>query len=262
MKHALTNQGLYDEYRSEEIRKIIAAVNKYGISISGKAILDMGCNDGAITSNYIELGASEAIGVDIDDCAIRFAQEHRTLKNLTFRSSTTTSLPVADDLIDLIISYDVFEHVSQPDRMLDECWRVLKPGGKVLIGTWGWHHPFAPHLWSTLPVPWAHIFFSEKTMLRTCQRVYESPWYVPNMHDLDETGEKLQNRYSNESISEDYLNKLLIKDFEELFEESRFAFSVYPEPFGSKYAGWTKVFLNTPWIREFITSYIWVVLTK
>ncbi len=57
-------------------------------------------------------------------------------------------------VVDVVLCYDVFEHVSRPAAVLDECYRILKPGGKMLIGTWGWYHPFAPHLWSTMPVPW------------------------------------------------------------------------------------------------------------
>ena len=55
---------------------------------------------------------------------------------------------------------------------------------------------------------------------------------------------------------------VLIRDFEELFKESPFDSTLYPEAFSSKYAHWTKIFLKTPWLKEFITAYIWVVLTK
>src|SRR5262249_42542979 len=66
----------------------------------------------------------------------------------------------------------------------------------------------------------------------------------------------------NEAISSDYLNKLLIGDLEKLFRQSSFDFEIFPQPFGSKYARWTRMFLKVPWFREFITSYLWVVLTK
>jgi SAM-dependent methyltransferase len=262
MKKALSDRSEFDRYRHGQIDKILAAAEKYGVGICDKLVVDMGCNDGSITGGYLERGAREVIGIDIDDAAIHWAQEHRSSQNISFFLSSTASLPLADDLIDVIICYDVFEHVSEPAAMLEECYRVLKPGGKMIIGTWGWHHPFAPHLWSTMPVPWAHVFFSERTMLRTCRRVYNSSWYVPTMHDLDESGRKVVGKFTNETISTDYLNKLLVKDFVKVFEKSKFAFSVYPQHFGSKYARWTKVFLKTPWIREFVTAYIWVVLTK
>ena len=262
MKKALSERSEYNRYRLEQIDKILAAAQKYGIDICNKVVLDLGCSDGAITEGYLNRGAREVIGVDIDERAIEQAKGRYSSPNISFHASTTTSFPLSDDLIDVVICYDVFEHASQPAAMLDECHRILKPGGQMLIGTWGWYHPYAPHLWSTMPVAWAHIFFSERTLLRTCRRVYDSPWYVPNMHDLDETGRKIPGKFQNEAISTDYLNKLLIKDFENAFDKSMFKYSVFPQHFGSKYASWTRGFLRIPWIREFVTSYIWVVLTK
>ena len=156
----------------------------------------------------------------------------------------------------------VNEHVEKPDAMLKEMYRILQPGGSVLIGTRGWKHPFAPHLWSTMPVPYAHVFFSEKTILRVCKRVYQSDWYVPTFHDYDEDGNLKEDKYDHEEIPLDYLNKYLVEDFENAFEKSSFEANVLPQPFGSRYANWTKHFLNVPWLREFITGYLWVVLSK
>src|SRR5206468_219311 len=150
------------------------------------------------------------------------------------------------DSIDVILCYDVFEHVSKPAAMLAECKRVLRSGGRMLIGTWGWYHPFAPHLWSTMPVPWAHLLVSERTLLRACRRVYHSPWYVPTFHDLDANGHRYQDRYVEEQISTDYLNKYLLRDFERTFEESGLRWRVQLQPFGSRWARWTKPFLTVP----------------
>jgi 2-polyprenyl-3-methyl-5-hydroxy-6-metoxy-1,4-benzoquinol methylase len=262
MKKALEDRSEYNNYRLGQLDLILAAAGKYGIDIQNKVILDLGCNDGAISEGYLARGARELVGVDIDEAAITRARERNGSPNASFIPCGTTSLPLDDSAFDIIICYDVFEHVSQPAAILDECHRVLKPGGTMLIGTWGWHHPFAPHLWSTMPVPWAHVFFSERTILRTCRRVFHSPWYSPTMHDVDENGRKIEGKFTNETISTDYLNKLLIKDFERIFRESHFNYEIHPQHFGSNYARWTKVFLKTPWLREFITSYIWVVLKK
>jgi 2-polyprenyl-3-methyl-5-hydroxy-6-metoxy-1,4-benzoquinol methylase len=262
MKCALTDRSEYKKYRRRQVDIVLTAAKAYGIAISEKIVLDLGCGDGSIGVGYLDHGAAHVIGVDIDAEAIEQARQHNDSARATFHVGTTTALPLEDNSVDVILCYDVFEHVSQPAAILAECRRVLRPGGKMLIGTWGWRHPYAPHLWSTMPVPWAHIFFSEKTLLRACRRVYQSAWYVPNMHDLDESGKKKEGRYEHEEISTDYLNKMLIRDFEKAFAQSGMSFEIFPQPFGSRYARWTKVFLNTPWLREFLTGYIWVVLTK
>jgi SAM-dependent methyltransferase len=44
-----------------------------------------------------------------------------------------TCLPFADQTIDLVVSFDVIQHVAESDRMLDEAARVLRTGGFVLL---------------------------------------------------------------------------------------------------------------------------------
>lgn len=262
MKSSLTSIEDYEEYRSKELPRIIEAINRYHVDIRGKTLVDFGCYDGALSQRYIYEGVYKVIGVDIDKIAITRARQTHASPKLSFVLSTVDRIPLEDNTVDVIVSYDVFEHVSRPKKISQELYRVLKPQGKVLIGTCGWYHPFAPHLWSVMPVPWAHVFFSERTLLRTCRRIYHSRWYVSNMHDFDSEGNRLLDKYAHEEISTDYLNKLLIRDYERIFREAGFRYHVHLLPFSSKYARWSRIFLSIPWLREFLTAYVWFILTK
>ena len=262
MKEAVSTSDKYSSYRESQSSRMIAAAQRYGVNLKDKVLLDLGCNNGAMTVQYLREGARHIVGVDVDADVIELARAQHGGPQAEFHLSRTKSLPLTDSSIDVIISYDVFEHIAHPAEILAECKRVLRTDGKMLVGTWGWYHPFAPHLWATMPVPWAHVFFSEATLLRTCRRVYQAPWYVPNMHDFDERGQKRSDKYCEESISTDYLNKLLISDFERLFKESGLKFRVYLEPFSSPRATWTRVFLKVPYLREFFAAYLWAVLEK
>lgn len=262
MTQALATTGAYADYRLACLNKVLAAAKRYGVAWKNCDVLDLGCYDGAISQGYLETGASSVIGIDIDEPAVLSAQQKYTDPRLQFRVSGTKHIPLEDACVDTIFSYDVFEHVEDSATILDECYRVLRPGGKLLIGTWGWYHPFAPHLWSTMPVPWAHVVFSERTMLRTCRRVYNSDWYTPNMHDFDENGQRISDKYMNEKIPKDYLNKFLIRDFDRVFRESQLQYTIYPQRFSSRWAAWTTPLLNVPILKEFFTAYIWVVLER
>lgn len=58
-------------------------------------------------------------------------------------------LPLADGSVDAVLSTQVLEHVLHPDVYLDECFRVLRPGGRMLLSTHGlmvWH-PDPVDLW-------------------------------------------------------------------------------------------------------------------
>ncbi len=262
MTQALSSVDSYAGYRQECLGKILSAANQYGVELKNRDVLDLGCFDGAISQGYLNAGAASVIGIDIDEPAVRSAQKKFAGDRLDFRVSGTDSFPVDDNCIDTIVCYDVFEHVQFPEPILNECFRVLRPGGKLLIGTWGWYHPFAPHLWSTMPVPWAHVLFSERTLLRTCRRVYQSDWYRPNMHDFDNQGQRIPDKFTNESIPVSYLNKFLIRDFEQAFRKSPLKYRIHSQRFSSKWAAWTKPLLKVPFLKEFFTAYIWVVLEK
>jgi 2-polyprenyl-3-methyl-5-hydroxy-6-metoxy-1,4-benzoquinol methylase len=203
MKESLESPDAYADYRSKEIDHIVSEVQRNRINIAGAVVLDFGCADGAISQRYLECGAAKVIGVDINPREIERARTKHTDPRLEFHVSTTTTLPLPDQSVDVIISYDVFEHVEYPEKILRELKRVLRPGGQILIGTWGWRHPFASHLWSTMPVPWAHVFFSEKTVLAVCRRVYHSPWYKPCMHDLAPDGSRLPDKYTGHRDTEE-----------------------------------------------------------
>ena len=260
MKAALRDQAANTAYRADEMSRVLAAIDRYGLRIQGADVLDLGCNDGALTAQFAVRQPRSVLGVDVDAKAIARAQRERAVPGVEYRVSATTQLPVASESLDTIVSYDVFEHVEKPAVLLAECRRVLRPGGKMLIGSWGWYHPFAPHLWSTMPVPWAHVFVSERTLLRACHRVSLSPWYTPTHFELDANGNRKTNAYTEESIPTSYLNKYFVRDFERVFMDSGLTWQLDLQPFGA--VPWTKPLLSLPVVREYFHGYFWAVLEK
>src|SRR5262245_29955391 len=227
MKAALSTPEAQQAYRATQARPILLAAHRYGVPIAGRRVLDFGCHQGTLSAAYLEAGARSVVGVDIDASAV---ERGRALYPVVaFHVGSRTAIPLPDASVDVCLSYDVFEHVADPAAILRELRRVLVPGGTVLIGTWGWRHPFAPHLWATMPVPWAHLLVSEATLLAACRHVYESAWYVPTHHDLDEMGQR-KAKYRQSSISREYLNHFLICDFETAFRAAGFACQAHLVP--------------------------------
>ena len=60
--------------------------------------------------------------------------------------ASSLELPIAASTIDMVVSFQVLEHVSDPQRMVNECVRVLRPGGRLILTAnflWGLHEE--PH---------------------------------------------------------------------------------------------------------------------
>lgn len=114
--------------------------NSLPIKIQGK-ILDAGCGDGAILANLKKLCSSiEMYGVDIPEKGCRIAAERDITTKL---ADLNYEIPFKDDFFDFIIAHEVIEHLIDPDKFLEECNRVLKKEGYLIITTpnlTAWYH--------------------------------------------------------------------------------------------------------------------------
>jgi SAM-dependent methyltransferase len=100
--------------------------------VQGKRVLDIACGEGYGTAALRDAGAASVVGVDISNEAC----EHARLKyGLDARTGSAEEIPLADDSVDLIVSFETVEHIASPDRFIRECARVLSPGGKLVIST-------------------------------------------------------------------------------------------------------------------------------
>lgn len=259
MKATQRDENAIVAYRSEIAERVLGRLAAMGESIRNRRVLDLGCANGCQSVHYLEAGAASVIGVDIDAGAIAAAVAQYDDPRMSFHVSEIRRLPIDDASVDVILSCDVFEHVADVPGLLAECRRVLAPGGVLLIGTWGWGHPFAPHLWATMPVPWAHVLVSERTLLRACRRVYQASWYQPTRHDFDERGERLD-KYRETALDRGYLNQYRVRDFERAFAASGLEPRVELLPFGS--APWTAPLLRVPVVREYLHGYLWALLRR
>jgi SAM-dependent methyltransferase len=124
---------MYDtEGRLQKARKTIAvlrdAMNRNGIDPARARLLDIGCSTGILTHYYGDhLGA--VVGIDIDDGAVAWANANRAADNVEYRVGDSLDLPFEDAVFDLAACTHIYEHVPDPGRMLDEIFRVLRPGG-------------------------------------------------------------------------------------------------------------------------------------
>ena len=136
--------------------------NDFGQAIQGRTIIDFGCGIGDQAVSIALIGAGKVIGLDIQEkwlsIARKTAQQFSVSDRCTFVTGT-------DELADIILSKDAFEHYSDPAATLRRMSSLLKPDGFVLAAFGPtWLHPYGGHLFSVFP--WAHLLFSERALIR------------------------------------------------------------------------------------------------
>ncbi len=101
---------------------------------NASAVLDIGCG-----SSRIILDLKDAVGMDILFRKLRFLKpNHEKLVQ-----GSMFALPFKNGMFDVVINSQVIEHVPEDPEIMNEMWRVLRPGGTLVLGTpdygrWSW----------------------------------------------------------------------------------------------------------------------------
>lgn len=99
-------------------------------ALHGGRLLELGCGSGDFLSRLSALGWL-AEGADVDPHAIENARR----KGLNVTLGRVEDLAYPSDWFDAVIMVHVIEHIHDPRAFLQECYRVLKPGGQLVLVT-------------------------------------------------------------------------------------------------------------------------------
>jgi len=113
------------EAQAEKIHAILCDHLK--TNLLDKSCLEVGCGSGAISYHLIGK-TRQIVGVEIDGKAI-FSSPYLSNRASQFIQGDGRQLPFADDQFDIIILAQVYEHMTNQEKLSAEIYRVLKPGG-------------------------------------------------------------------------------------------------------------------------------------
>jgi SAM-dependent methyltransferase len=116
-------------------------LKKSGLLDTPKRILEIGSGRGALVSKLREMG-HDAMGTEVNPEYMAYAKDEYGVELVTI-STATTALPFEDKDFDLVVSFDVFEHIPKTKEHVAEVKRVLKSGGSYLVCT--------PNKWTNIP---------------------------------------------------------------------------------------------------------------
>lgn len=119
--------------------------------VADQRVLEIGPGQTTHTCReMVDRHAREVFAVDIEDYECPWPTD------VEFRTYDGVNLPFGDGTLDLVFSHDVFEHVRRPKELLEECFRVLAPGGSFFaeIDVRSHYYPLGPMSASDLRYPW------------------------------------------------------------------------------------------------------------
>ena len=123
----------YDAFRYSRHRHLLPCLD--AIAFRGRDTLEIGLGQGADAEQMIRRGA-EWYGVDLTTESVNrvlMRLEIRKLKYRALKQGSVLSLPFADDSFDIVFSHGVLHHVPDIVTAQNEIWRVLRPGGVLIV---------------------------------------------------------------------------------------------------------------------------------
>lgn len=224
---------------------------------AGKVIADIGCGAAGKSLYYASQGAKKVYGVEIlgkyEDEANKLALELGLSDKFEFVCADAAKLPFEDDSIDTMIMNDAMEHVDEPEKVIEECLRVLKKGGRLYANFPPYHHPFGAHLSDAIYIPWVHMFFSEKVLIEA---------YKELVKGMPDEAARLEFRISKRDDGSEYfsyINHMTIKRFEKILKKMNISPAYYHhEPLRGAFKGICRI----RGLREMLVKMVVCVIEK
>ena len=99
-------------------------------------VLDLGCGGGLISEPMTRLGA-RVLGADMTAVNVEVAKSHAKTQDLEidYQHISAENLVQAGESFDAVLALEIIEHVADVDLFIDQCCRLVRPGGLLIFST-------------------------------------------------------------------------------------------------------------------------------
>ena len=123
-------------YASTELLRDIAGPLLRMSDIEGKQVADIGSGTGRIVNMLLSAGAGHVVAIE-PSAAFEVLRRNISQPNrVTLLKIGGAELPPSSQL-DLVVSIGVLHHITDPNPVVDACFRALRPGGRILVWLYG-----------------------------------------------------------------------------------------------------------------------------
>jgi GT2 family glycosyltransferase/glycosyltransferase involved in cell wall biosynthesis/ubiquinone/menaquinone biosynthesis C-methylase UbiE len=103
--------------------------------VKGKKVLDLGCGEGYGTY-MLAKEATYVAGVEIDKPTVQHARSKYIKDNLEFIEGSVLTIPIEGEKeFDIVVCFELIEHIAEHDKLLSEVKRLLKDDGLFIVST-------------------------------------------------------------------------------------------------------------------------------
>jgi ubiquinone/menaquinone biosynthesis C-methylase UbiE len=155
-----------DDLWSEHVARY-AFARKY---THGKRVLDAGCGTGYGSAELAQ-SAAQVTGVDIAADAIEYASTNYPITGLRFIESSCTAVPFPPQSFDVVVAFEVIEHLTEYRAFLDECARLITPEGLLIVSSPNKRY-YTETRAQTGPNPFHEHEFEAEEFVRELERVF------------------------------------------------------------------------------------------
>lgn len=134
-KHPVGSREFFDDldqYHFEKLHHLLRLIDFDGYR--GRSVLEVGCGAGVDLARFAR-GGARVTGIDVATSAIDLAKANFSQQGLEadLRVADGERLPFVDGYFDLVYAHGVVQYTANPRRLVEECRRVLKPGGEAVF---------------------------------------------------------------------------------------------------------------------------------